>query len=201
LNLIFHRTHEPSEVRSPKVLKVENSSLPGSSQGTSSGLTSSSETKKSNKGADQSNRGPVSRQLRKRRVASVFQDLDRSSSESEPDIATTEPAENPPLGKEVDHHHRAPTNREVEGASAGSSSSRTHHSPNVKSKLSQNIRNSGRKHSSKKSHTNTTAIRTNSSVTSRGEHSKKSHKNKEVSSPVDNIKNTHSSEADSSDSA
>ncbi|CAL8126786.1 unnamed protein product [Orchesella dallaii] len=195
------RNREPSDLRSPKVFKADNSSLPGTSQGTSSALAGSSDTRKSR--VVDSIQEPVSRQLRKRRVASVFQDLDRSSSESEQDIATTEPVENSPVGKEVDHHQRVPTAREVEGASASTvgSSSRTHHSPNVKSKLPQNIRNSSRKHSSKKSHTNTTAIRNHSSVSSRGEHSKKSHKNKEVTSPVDNIKNTHSSEADSSDSA
>ncbi|ODN00156.1 hypothetical protein Ocin01_06524 [Orchesella cincta] len=163
------RTREASDLRSPKVSKVDNQSLPSTSQSTSSGLPSTSETKKSSssKGADNI-QGPVSRQLRKRRI-SVFQDLDRSSSESEQDIATTEPVENSPVGKEGG---RSPSGR-----------------------------NSSRKHSSKKSHSNTTAIRNNSTVPSRGEHSKKSHKNKEVTSPVDNIKNTHSSEADSSDSA
>lgn len=136
----------------------------------------------------------------------MFQEADRSSSESDQDIATTEPAENPPLGKESDQHLRVPTTtREVEGASAqsaGAVGGRSQQSPLFKSKLSHSSKSSSRKHSSRKALvSSSTSLRSAAGGLGRGENSRKSHKIRDGGSPLENARNSQSSEADPVDTA
>lgn len=133
----------------------------------------------------------------------MLQEVDRSSSESDSDIATTEPEENSPLGKEPDHHLKAPaTARDVEGASASSisGSNRTHNSPSTKSKIPHSSKSSNRKHTSRKSFGTTGSSKQLASGSTRGESSRKGQKTREIE-PPGAAKNIQSSESDTVDSA
>lgn len=191
------RNRETSDLRSPKVSKLDTPSLPSTSQ--ISGIHSSDPKKRK---VGESSKGPVSRKLRTRRTGSVLQEVDQSSSESDSDIATTEPEASSPLGKEADQHHRTPaTSREVEGAASTiSGSSRSVYSPSSKSKFPHSGKPT-RKHTSRKSFTTTTGSSKLSASANRGESSRKIHnKAKEIEGPGI-AKSSQSTEIDTAESA